>query len=179
MFQGLFVGEFAMFQKYWWWTNQCGSLWERQSKTVDAPPIRWAIMSRLGLDFSIVWGVGEVRTWRYFRFRGFVLSLVPNNVQNGVPNVFSIWFSTCSPCFATYSMYCSYRPHFIPYSLPEVIIFLHCNTWANWQDWCHLSLWEVSKVLKFVFSDCHKSWKIFAWGINQWRLSRRTPKKNF
>ncbi len=125
-FQGLFVGEFTMFQKYWWWTNQCGSLWGRQSKTVDAPPIRWASMSRLGPDFSLVWGVGEVRTWRNFRSRGFVLSHVPNNVQNGVRNVFSILFSTCSPSFATYSMYCSYRPHFIPYSLPKVIIFLFC-----------------------------------------------------
>ncbi len=142
---------------------------------------KWWTLPQLGEPVWVDWAqifplFAVLGRWELEEILGsevFVLSLVPNNVQNGVPNV----FSTCSPCFATYSMYCSYKPHFIPYSLPKDITFLLACTSKLGNLVSFVSLERVSKVLKFVFSECHKFWKIFSWGINQWRLFQKTKKK--
>lgn len=70
---------------------------------------------------------------------------------------------------------------------PKFIIGVLLANWENYNwgtasklgKFVSFALWGVSKVLKFVFSECHKYWKIFSWGINQWRLSRKTKKTGF
>jgi hypothetical protein len=74
-------------------------------------------------------------------------------------------------------MNCSYRPHFIPYSLPKDITF--CTSKLG--NWCHLSLWgECPKFWNLCFQSVISFERFFLEGsINEHYLKKPKKKKSF